>query len=157
MTTIDKDNSKLKPEDIVSVQETLKEVGAIIDADLFPLIKQAEKGDIESLHQLFNLFVFGSHNVQPNYALAQRCYNHRLLLAELDEEDENDNVRIALAKIDEAYMKHTFEDYKVAHRHIIEAFRFMVTECDFEDWDLNYFNFVGKLVDLKEDYDELDL
>ena len=154
MTIIYEDNSKLKPEDVESVQETLKEVGAIVDADLFPLIKEAEEGNTEALHELFNLFVFGSHKVQPNYALAQRCYNHLRLIAELNEVEVE---KIALAKIDEAYMKHTFEEYKVAHPYIIEAFRFMVTECDFKDWDLNYFEFVGRLVDLKEDYDELDV
>lgn len=133
------DYTKTKLTDLSRVENVLRKSGAVVDICLLPILQEAEKGDDLAMKELWEMFVHGSNNVSPNYFMAKR-YQKRL--TDIAIQSKN-TVKIAQALINNAYMIVEFEsDYYRMLDPILDAFRYMIEHCAFEDWDMEFFDYV---------------
>lgn len=138
----DTDYSKTKLTDRALIEKILKSTGAIVDACILPVLQEAERGDYTAMKELWVMFVNGTNNIRPNYEMAKR-YQYRLKAKALKSQDP---VQIAQAKINNAYMIVEFEsDFHQMLDPILDAFRYMVTNCAFDDWDMEFYDYVKKI------------
>lgn len=138
----DKNYSNTKLTNLTVVEEVLKLTGAIVDACILPLLQEAENGDYIAMKELWEMFVNGSNNVKPNYEMAKR-YQYRLSIRA---KQSKTPINIAQAMINNAYMTVEFEnDFYEMLDPILDAFRYMVANCAFDDWDMEFYNYVNKI------------
>lgn len=141
----DKDYSNTKIGDIKTVQEVLKIAGAIVDVKIIPWLQEAEKGDYTAMKELWTMFVYGTNQVKPNYKMAKRYFDKLSEKAKLS----NEPVNIAQAMMNKVHMMREFEtDYDLTLNAMLKAFKYMVNQTEFDDWDLEFFNYAQKRLEI---------
>lgn len=147
----DKDYSNTKLGDITPIQEVLKFAGAIVDIKILPWLQEAEKGDYVAMRELWTMFVYGTNQVKPNYKMAKRYFsklNDKALAS-------GEPVDIAQAMMNEVHMMQEFEtDYDLTLNAMLKAFKYMVNETEFDSWDLEFFNYAQKRLEIHLTYPE---
>ena len=129
--------TKTHIEDMEAVQKVVKLSGSIIDTKLFPLIDEAEMGDLVAMAELWEMFVYSYNNVTPSYEGAKYYWDK---IAEENREETNPIILSSRLNT-KTFMLAKFEDDDEKYAEVLmEAFKYMVANVPVERWNNEIFS-----------------
>ena len=148
------DFSKTSVDNMEVVQAALAETSTVVDTKLFPLIEEAENGNFLAQAELFEMFVYGNHDITPDYQMAKR-YFEKVQAANIESQDP---VRIAEGLKAAARMHYHFDKLWLASSAYMECFKYTVANLEPNDWDSEVIKVVAdNLEDYQDDSEEIEL